>query len=839
MNTKTAQQIAIAFKRGLAFIRGITRMAQDADPDEKWITIGAEEGDDGKRHGGRPVCISKSTGKIIKGLSKDVAGMTLNEAFKELKKTPEEKGAKAPAFSIKSLTDNIAAGIAAHKTTDADFDAKLKKALKLKKADRDRPGRDFRIVKMRAETSSRWFDDMAKSLDYIRENSVEDAEKIKGYEKEITKHANDLSDALKTAARIDQDLTSGKADAGVVKELADAMRKAENAFSDVAQLRQDLADTRDRHKKDIEDAEKEKRHNEFMEKMRVKREERAKAEAAEADRVSKLSPFDLNYERMLNKELERRRPQDQEAYKKEFADKFGGNAAFKAMGDRVSKVLSKIGPSDPLYQKAKDKIMSLLPYSADFYQKYGQPISNAQDIYSRSIDQDRVNAEKTLTNQVAELETYAKDPKGYQAKADESLKEAAQLSKDLELMRTALAKLPNDRGTNTYLTKMWNSISDLQDATRKGISPLYESTNWRHDSYMFNEVDKIKEDAKKLIASVGKNAKYKDVLAEASRGQFRQAVPEATAEQLARSVEYEQGRRDRVDRIAARAEKAREEGSEHIRRGRQELAGIPLGQPNIEGRLDPILKRAERQYEAGRKAHEKADYLEQRAAGAEYALSNIRSDDPMLIQKLQEKVESAATSTERRRWRERLEQAQRTQQRAQSGEGLKASNKLYDLDEDFTDGRVKFKFDGKPDAEVISVMKSNGFKWSPKNKAWQRQNTPNGLRAARRAQKELERFVTGDEMPEELIRYSTRWVTIGRGARIMVDSNGTIRAGLGGKYNGRQFADVFKSREITGEKDALEKPEEQIEEMTEEQHAGEVNGAGVLDKLINGVSIWP
>ena len=90
MNTKTAQQIAVAFKRGLAFIRGIKRRAQDADPDEKWITIGAAEGDDGKRHGGRPVCISKSTGKIIKGLSKDVVGMTLNEAFKELKK--DQKG---------------------------------------------------------------------------------------------------------------------------------------------------------------------------------------------------------------------------------------------------------------------------------------------------------------------------------------------------------------------------------------------------------------------------------------------------------------------------------------------------------------------------------------------------------------------------------------------------------------------------------------------------------------------------------------------------------------------------------------------------------------------------
>ena len=94
MNTKTAQQIAIAFKRGLAFIRGIKRMAQDADPDEKWITIGAAEGDDGKRHGGRPVCISKSTGKVLKGLSKDVQGKTLKEAFKELKKTDGKKGEK-------------------------------------------------------------------------------------------------------------------------------------------------------------------------------------------------------------------------------------------------------------------------------------------------------------------------------------------------------------------------------------------------------------------------------------------------------------------------------------------------------------------------------------------------------------------------------------------------------------------------------------------------------------------------------------------------------------------------------------------------------------------------
>ena len=89
MNTKTAQQIAIAFKRGLAFIRGITRMAQDADPDEKWITIGAKEDEDGEKHGGRRVCISKSTGKIIKGLSREAQGKTLNEAISGLK---DQKG---------------------------------------------------------------------------------------------------------------------------------------------------------------------------------------------------------------------------------------------------------------------------------------------------------------------------------------------------------------------------------------------------------------------------------------------------------------------------------------------------------------------------------------------------------------------------------------------------------------------------------------------------------------------------------------------------------------------------------------------------------------------------
>lgn len=50
----------------------------------------------------------------------------------------------------------------------------------------------------------------------------------------------------------------------------------------------------------------------------------------------------------------------------------------------------------------------------------------------------------------------------------------------------------------------------------------------------------------------------------------------------------------------------------------------------------------------------------------------------------------------------------------------------------FSEERYRFVFDGKPEQEVINLLKYEGFKWSPKNKAWQRQMTPNAGRASRR-----------------------------------------------------------------------------------------------------------
>ena len=87
MNKSKAIKIAIAFKRGAAFIRGMRQLAQDAGIPEgaRWITIGAHENEGGESSGGRHVLIDKESGTILKGLSKDVQGKTLKEAFKELK----------------------------------------------------------------------------------------------------------------------------------------------------------------------------------------------------------------------------------------------------------------------------------------------------------------------------------------------------------------------------------------------------------------------------------------------------------------------------------------------------------------------------------------------------------------------------------------------------------------------------------------------------------------------------------------------------------------------------------------------------------------------------------
>lgn len=62
---------------------------------------------------------------------------------------------------------------------------------------------------------------------------------------------------------------------------------------------------------------------------------------------------------------------------------------------------------------------------------------------------------------------------------------------------------------------------------------------------------------------------------------------------------------------------------------------------------------------------------------------------------------------------------------------------LFEVIENADIMRLQLRFDGKPDADTRTVLKQNGFRWSPSNGVWQRQLTDNAKFALERVIKEL------------------------------------------------------------------------------------------------------
>lgn len=83
-----------------------------------------------------------------------------------------------------------------------------------------------------------------------------------------------------------------------------------------------------------------------------------------------------------------------------------------------------------------------------------------------------------------------------------------------------------------------------------------------------------------------------------------------------------------------------------------------------------------------------------------------------------------------RRTRQRVEELKREAERQATAD---SADKQYDgfiLRENAENCRIQFIFDGKPNDETRSLLKSYGFRWSPKETAWQRLLNENGRRAA-------------------------------------------------------------------------------------------------------------
>lgn len=86
----------------------------------------------------------------------------------------------------------------------------------------------------------------------------------------------------------------------------------------------------------------------------------------------------------------------------------------------------------------------------------------------------------------------------------------------------------------------------------------------------------------------------------------------------------------------------------------------------------------------------------------------------------------------------------RIRDRIQQVERLQASTPMeasysggVTVSEDRGDNRIRISFPGKPEAATIRKLKSRGFRWSPRNKAWQRQITDNARYATENLLSEL------------------------------------------------------------------------------------------------------
>lgn len=90
------------------------------------------------------------------------------------------------------------------------------------------------------------------------------------------------------------------------------------------------------------------------------------------------------------------------------------------------------------------------------------------------------------------------------------------------------------------------------------------------------------------------------------------------------------------------------------------------------------------------------------------------------------------------RLQDRLENLKKLKERANTeNENKYIKVEGLEIVEDATDMRIRIIFDEIPNEETRTLLKSYGFKWSPKNSAWQRQLTSNGIYATKRVLEKL------------------------------------------------------------------------------------------------------
>ena len=185
---------------------------------------------------------------------------------------------------------------------------------------------------------------------------------------------------------------------------------------------------------------------------------------------------------------------------------------------------------------------------------------------------------------------------------------------------------------------------------------------------------------------------------------------------------YEQRIEDKKMRYSEMAAKTQAESNRVAKQSHDMLDAIPMGQPILVGHHSEKRDRAYRQraWDKMDKAYQlskKSDYYASKADSV--GTAGISSDDANAIAKLAQKYKSGVDSAEKRRIIDRVidlhTRATSTKPESEQTEYGFSVERNKDLN------RLQLKFDDIPDANTRAILKSNGFRWSPREKAWQRQ----------------------------------------------------------------------------------------------------------------------
>ena len=233
---------------------------------------------------------------------------------------------------------------------------------------------------------------------------------------------------------------------------------------------------------------------------------------------------------------------------------------------------------------------------------------------------------------------------------------------------------------------------------------------------------------------------------------------------------YEEQQRDKAAHYtekSQRIEKSAEASLEHVRKERNM---IPLGQPILvghhsEGRHRRHLASMNNRERRGWDEKGKADHYAEKAERIEKNLETdrvISSDDPDAIPKLKRKLERLGD--ERTKYKEYNKKARKEGTDQLPGYVLKnlagnvrsVKTRIANLEakanmdtedqevngirieKDVDENRVRLHFPGKPSSEVRSLLKSLGFRCSPRNNyAWQRHLNGAGLFAVDQVMRKL------------------------------------------------------------------------------------------------------